>query len=265
MASEAPTANIPLLSIVIPAYNEETRLPISLPAIIEFVNAQDYAVQVLVVDDGSADRTAEVVREFQREAEFIELLQVEHGGKGHAVRAGMLQAGGDYLFLCDADLSMPIVEVSKFLPPELEHFDIAIGSREVAGAKRYDEPWQRHVMGRVFNALVNLLAVPGIQDTQAGFKCFRRDVARHLFALQTIKGWAFDVEILFLARKQGLNIVEVPINWYYQDESRVKPLRDTYRMLSELLRIRLNAWRNHPHIKSLRNRDNETLAPDSLN
>ena len=231
------------LSIIIPAFNEEKRLPDSLPKIIHFVRQQAYPIEVIVVDDGSADRTAAVVREFQKDAPFISLLPVEHGGKGHAVKAGMQQAKGEYLFLCDSDLSMPIDEVTKFLPPALDGYDVAIASREISGARRYGEPPYRHLMGRVFNLIVRLLAVPGVQDTQAGFKCFRRQAARQLFPLQTIKGWGFDVEVLFIAQRRGLRIVEVPIHWYYMNRSRVRPVQDTYNMLREVLKVRLNDWR----------------------
>jgi dolichyl-phosphate beta-glucosyltransferase len=238
------------LSIVIPAYNEERRLPNSLPQIIEFARKQDYSVEVIVVDDGSTDRTADVAREFQQEAVFITLLQVEHGGKGHAVKTVMMRAGGEYLFLCDSDLSMPIEEVTKFLPPTLDGYDLAIASREIVGAHRYNEPAYRHLMGRVFNLIVRLLAVHGIQDTQAGFKCFHRKAAHQLFPLQTIDGWGFDVEILFIAQKQGMRIVEVPINWYYEDRSQVRPIQDTYNMFREVLKVRLNAWQGRYRLAS---------------
>jgi dolichyl-phosphate beta-glucosyltransferase len=232
----------PFLSIIVPAYNEEKRLPESLPKIIHFVQQQNYPIEVMVVDDGSLDHTAEIVRGFQAQAPFIELLQVVHGGKGHAVKSGMLQAQGEYLFLCDCDLSMPIEEVSKFLPPFQHEYDVAIGSREVAGAFRYEEPSYRHLMGRVFNLVVRVLAIHGIQDTQAGFKCFRRATALKLFNLQTIPGWGFDVEILFIAQSHKLKIIEVPINWYYKTESRVSPIRDTFNMVREVLKVRFNGW-----------------------
>ncbi len=231
------------LSIIVPAYNEEQRLPISLPQIIDFVQQQDYYAEVIVVDDGSTDRTADIVREIQKEVAFITLLQVDHGGKGHAVKAGMMQARGEYLFLCDSDLSMPIQEVTKFLPPALDRYDLAIASREIEGARRYNEPAYRHLMGRVFNLIVRLLAVHGIHDTQAGFKCFRREAAHQLFPLQTIAGWGFDVEILFIAQRRGMRIIEVPINWYYANRSQVRPIHDTYHMFREVLKVRFNAWR----------------------
>jgi dolichyl-phosphate beta-glucosyltransferase len=155
----------------------------------------------------------------------------------------MLAAQSDYLFLCDADLSMPIEEVANFLPPAAGEYDVAIGSREIEGARRYEEPPLRHLMGRVFNFLVRLLAVRGFQDTQAGFKCFRREAAHDLFPYQTMDGWGFDVEILFLAQKRGYRVVEVPINWYYMTHSRVSPIGDSVRMVREILQVRLNDWR----------------------
>jgi dolichyl-phosphate beta-glucosyltransferase len=228
------------LSIIIPAYNEEARLPGSLRKIIEFVERSDFSSEVIVVDDGSADRTAEIVSEYQKDRPYIRLIQVEHGGKGHAVRAGMLAAVGEYLFLADSDLSMPIEEVLKFLPPALDGYDIAIASREIAGSRRYGEPHFRHIIGRIFNLLVRLLAVPGLGDTQAGFKCFGRQAARTLFPMQTIAGWGFDVEILMIAQKKKMKIVEVPINWYYNPDSRVRPIYDAYRMFAEVIKIRWN-------------------------
>jgi dolichyl-phosphate beta-glucosyltransferase len=233
----------PSLSIIVPAYNEERRLPKTLPRIVAFLEAQDYPGEVIVVDDGSADNTANGVEEMAAQWSYVTLIRNEHRGKGYAVRSGVLAAQGDYLFLCDADLSMPIEQVARFLPPELEGYDIGIGSREVAGARRYDEPSHRHLMGRVFNFLVRLLAVRGFQDTQAGFKCFRREVAHDLFPYQTMDGFGFDVEVLFIAHKRGYRIVEVPIDWYYMTNSRVSPVGDSMRMLREILQVRINDWR----------------------
>jgi dolichyl-phosphate beta-glucosyltransferase len=231
------------LSIVIPAYNEQNRLPESLPKVIRFVREVHFPVEVIIVDDGSQDKTAEVVREFQKEAPFISLLSLGHRGKGNAVREGMLKAQGEYLFLADSDLSMPIEEVKKFLPPALGEYDVAIASREIGGARRFNEPLYRHMIGRVFNMIVRMVAIRGLSDTQAGFKCFRRQAARTLFSQQTIDGWGFDVEILMIAQMRGMKIVEVPIHWYHNNDSRVRPLYDAYRMLSEVLRVRLNARR----------------------
>jgi len=233
----------PLLSIIIPANNEELRLPGSLGKIVAFLEEQDYEAEVIVVENASQDNTAGVVEGFMARYPVISMIQEEKPGKGLAVKRGMLAARGEYLFICDADLSMPIEEVAKFLPPQLEDYDVAIASREVEGARRYGEPAYRHLMGRVFNFLVRLLAVPGFQDTQCGFKCFRREVARDIFPYQTIEGWGFDVEVLFIAQKRGYRIVEVPINWYYRANSRVSPIKDTLTMLGELLKVRLNDWR----------------------
>ena len=233
----------PFLSIIIPAHNEERRLPGSLEKIAAFLEKQNYQAEVIVVDNGSSDNTSGVVEGFMARYPFISLIREERRGKGLAVKLGMLAARGEYLFLCDADLSMPIEEVAKFLPPQLEDYDVAIASREVEGARRYGEPPHRHLMGRVFNLIVRLLAVRGFQDTQCGFKCFRREVARDIFSRQTMEGWGFDVEVLFIAQKRGYRIVEVPINWYYMANSRVRPIRDSIRMFREVLQVRINDWR----------------------
>ncbi len=231
-------AKQPLLTIIIPAYNEELRLPVTLPEVVSFAESRDYPVEVLVVDNASTDRTAEIVRQIASAHPILSLSSQPIRGKGAAVRKGIFESHGAYMFICDADLAMPIEEVSKFLPPHLSDYDVAIASREAPGAVRYNEPWYRHLMGRVFNLIVRLLAVPGIQDTQCGFKCFRREAALDLFSVQTIDGWAFDVEILHIALLRGYRIVEVPINWYYGAHSRVRPLRDSFNMLREVLRIR---------------------------
>lgn len=232
-----------LLSIVIPAYNEERRLPDSLEQIDRFVQAQGYGVEVIVVDNNSSDGTPDVVRAAAAGRPYMRLLYEPVQGKGAAVKTGMLDAQGDYLFICDADLSMPIEEVSKFVPPVLNGHDVAIASREAPGAHRFDEPEYRHLMGRVFNFIVRVLALPHIQDSQCGFKVFRRDVAHEIFPLQTIDGWGFDVEVLFIARQRGYEVVEVPINWHYRTQSRIHPLRDAVNMLAEVLCVRLNSWR----------------------
>lgn len=236
-------ASQPFVSIVIPAYNEEARLPHSLELIAAFAQAQPYSVEVVVVDNNSSDGTRAIVETFAAQAPYVRVLFEGAQGKGAAVRTGMLAARGAYRFICDADLSMPIDEVGRFLPPALSDFDVAIGSREAPGAIRYDEPWHRHVMGRVFNTIVRLFAVHGFQDTQAGFKMFRAEAAEALFPLQTLDGWSFDVEVLFIAQQRGYRIVEIPIPWYYKSNTRIHPLRDSIDMFTDVLRIRWNALR----------------------
>lgn len=237
----------PFLSIVIPAYNEERRLPPSLEKIVAYLQVQNYTSEILVVENGSTDATTAVVEDFiamrMTPTMPVRLILMHSApGKGAAVKAGMLAAQGDYRFICDADLAMPIEEIAKFLPPAQQAgaFDIAIASRELPGAVRYNEPIYRHVMGRVFNWLVRILAVPGIQDTQCGFKMFTREAAQTLFPLQRIDGWGFDVEVLYIGLRHGMRLTEVPINWYYQSDSRVRPLQDTVNMVRELLKIRRN-------------------------
>ncbi len=233
----------PHLSIILPAHNEQDRLPDSLTRILGFLAAQSLKAEIIVVENGSTDRTAEVAEAFARTCPGLRVLRETRRGKGLAVRRGILAATGDYRFICDVDLSMPIEQVTRFLPPVLVDTPIAIASREAPGAVRYDEPAHRHWVGRGFNLLVRLLAVPGLHDTQCGFKCFRADAAEELFRLQVLDGWTFDVEVLFLARRKGYRVAEIPIPWYYVPGSRVRLLRDSFAMLADLLRIRWYAAR----------------------
>jgi glycosyltransferase involved in cell wall biosynthesis len=233
----------PFLSLVIPAHNEERRLPETLRQVREFAAAQTRPLEVLLVDNASRDQTAALARAAAAEMPYLRLLSEPVRGKGAAVRTGALAAAGDYVFFADADLSMPLEEVARFLPPLLQGAEVAIASREAAGAVRYDEPILRHLMGRAFNLLVRATTLPGIHDTQCGFKCFTHQAAQDLFRAQRLLDWAFDVELLVLARRRGYRIVEVPIHWRYQSNSRVNPLRDSWRMLGGLWRVRWNAWR----------------------
>ena len=234
-------ASTPLLSLVIPAFNEAERLPASLEQIHAFLSAQPFTSEIIVVENGSTDGTFEIVQALQKKMPILKLMHERTPGKGWAVRQGMLAAKGEYRFICDADLSMPIEEVTRFLPPQLPDAPIAIASREAPGAMRHDEPEYRHLIGRAFNTLVRLMLLPGLQDTQCGFKCFRADAAAAVFPQLTIHGWTFDVEALFIARRLGFSISEVPIAWRYYPRSRVKVLRDSLQMGMDLLRIRLNA------------------------
>lgn len=231
----------PHLSIILPAHNEEERLPGSLERILGFTAAQSWSSEILVVENGSHDRTAEVAQSFAARHTHLRVLRETERGKGRAVRSGILAATGDYRFICDVDLSMPIEQVTRFLPPAHSEAAIVIASREAPGAVRYNEPAHRHWIGRGFNLLVRLLAVPGLHDTQCGFKCFRADAAEELFRLQVLNGWTFDVEVLFLARRKGYAIVEVPIPWTHVPGSRVRVVHDSFAMLFDLLTIRWNA------------------------
>lgn len=243
MASDLSHVEPPFLSVVIPAYNEEQRIRSTLEQVTRHLSAQAYSWTVLVVDDGSADATASIVETFAHDQPHVELLSVPHGGKGSAVKAGMLHTNAQYRFLCDADLSMPIEQIDRFLPPALTDYDIALGSREIPGAHRFDEPRRRHLMGRLFNGITRTFAVPGVRDTQCGFKCFRGTVADRLFPLQRTSGFGFDVEILYLARRMGLRLVEVPIDWYHRANSKVRPLQDGFNMTADIFRVRWNTWR----------------------
>ncbi len=244
----------PFLTIVIPAYNEARRLPATLERILAYLDQQDYQAQIIVVDDGSTDGTAAVARAYDEHHRRIQVIENPHRGKGATVRTGMLAAEGSIVLFSDADLSTPIEELERLLPWFDQGYDVVIGSREGAGARRYDEPFYRHLMGRVFNALVRILTVQGIQDTQCGFKAFRREVAHDLFTrmrLYTDNGLsvsepmvtAFDVEILYLAQRLGYRIREVPVEWHYSNETKVNPLKDSWRNLRDVLTVRWNALR----------------------
>ncbi len=231
------------VSIVVPAFNEETRIGPSLDELAAFCAQQPGRWEIRVVDDGSTDATSDVVAARARQHPAIVLQREPHRGKGGAVRAGLLTSRASYRFICDADLSMPLHELPRFLPPLQTAFDVAIGSREGHGARRIGEPLIRHLAGRVFNYLVQTLSVRGIEDTQCGFKMFTGAAADQIFPLVRVDGWAFDIEVLCIARARGLRIVEVPIEWHYRRESQLSLLRDGVSMMGELLRIRARAAR----------------------
>ena len=240
----------PLLSIVIPAYNEQLRLPTTLETIRAYVQQVQADVEVLVADDGSSDTTAHIVQQMAHTWSQLRLLSLDHRGKGFAVRAGALAACGEYVLLCDADLAVPIEEWDRMLPIFVDqHADVVIGSREGQGARREGEPFHRHVMGRVFNMLVRVLVVGNFRDTQCGFKAFRRAVAHDLFGRARIYGddapviqgaavTAFDVEIIYLAVKRGYRVIELPVLWHYGVETKVDPIRDALRNLRDIIRVR---------------------------
>jgi glycosyltransferase involved in cell wall biosynthesis len=240
----------PYLSIVIPAYNEERRLPHTLAIIRDYLDRQPYEAEVLVVDDGSSDATAAVAAQ----QPGVQVLPRDHRGKGFAVRAGVLAAQGEYVLISDADLAVPIEEWEKLQERLHNGYDVAIGSREGVGARRVGEPWHRHMMGRVFNLIVQGVAVGGIQDTQCGFKALHHAVSSDIFQRMHIYGehtrpvqgaavTAYDVEMLFIARRCRYRVAEVPVYWQYGTETKVDPLRDSFRNLRDVLLVRLNDWR----------------------
>ncbi len=229
----------PFLSIIIPARNEERRLPQTLEQVVRFVQTRDFLTETIVVINASTDRSLKVASAVAAQHANVRILPEDLPGKGRAVQKGMLAASGAYRFFADADLSMPIEEVLRFIPPAID-VPIAIASREAPGAVRYNEPAYRHLTGRVFNAFIRALVLPALNDTQCGFKMFRADVAEDLFRRQTLMGWSFDVELLYIASRRGIPILEIPIPWYFNPDSKVSVVRDSWRMFVDLLTIRRN-------------------------
>jgi len=212
----------PVLSVVVPAFNEEARIARTIAEVLAEIDRLALDAELLVVDDGSTDRTASIVEDAAHADARVTLLRAAHTGKGATVRRGMLAARGTWRFLADADLSMPISELKRFLDAAQDPGgDVFVGSREAAGARRVGEPLSRHIVGRAFNWMVQLLVLRGIADTQCGFKLFSGRAAQALFPLQQLDGFGFDVEILFLARRAGLVIREIPVTWVYGRESKV--------------------------------------------
>ncbi len=252
-AAEARGATRPALSVVIPAYNEAARLPSTLRAVLDFLVRRGEPWEVIVADDGSDDGTAAVVEALAGGC-AVRCLRLPHRGKAAAVRAGVAAAQGEIVVFTDADLSTPIEYVDDAARLLRGGWDVVIGSREGEGARRIGEPVHRHLMGRVFNYAVQALLVPGISDTQCGFKAFRAAAARDIFAhaylysngVGPIRGplvTGFDVELLFLARKRGYRVYELPVTWRHVEGSKVRPGHDAVRMLRDVLQVRLNDLR----------------------
>lgn len=235
----------PFLSIVIPAHNEEFRLPPALEKIDSFLKSQAFTAEVVVVENGSSDRTLAVAQEYAGRLPYVRAITVDTRGKGLAVKAGMLAAHGEYRFICDTDLSMPIRDIVKFLPPVTSGFDVMIATREGPGAQRIGEPAYRHFMGRINNLIIKVMAVRQFEDTQCGFKMFTRAAAEDLFDVQRMTGIGFDVELIFIALKRGYKIKEVPITWYFDSDSRMRLVQDSLRMLQEIWQIRQNWGKGH--------------------
>ena len=233
------------LSVVIPAFEEVARIGPTLEQVRRYLHDQPFDSEVVVVVDGGRDGTLALVRAATADWPALRVLD-NHGnrGKGFSVRRGMLAACGRYLLFSDADLSTPIAGVRRLIAALEAGGDIAIGSRALAGSDvRVRQAWWRRSMGRVFNHIVRLVAVPGIRDTQCGFKCFRQAAARRIFARQRTTRFSFDVELLWIARKLGYRVVEVPVTWVNDPSSRVHLVTDSLRMLVDLVRLRYHDLR----------------------
>ncbi len=231
------------LSVVIPAYNEALRVPPTIERVSEFLRGRMGGFEILLVDDGSTDHTVTFVRRMTYKFPAVRIIQSPRNmGKGHAVRAGVMEARGELILITDADLSTPIEEIKKLLPAIDGGADFAIGSRALARSEiMIRQPWHREVMGRTFNLIVRALVMGGLHDTQCGFKLMRAEAARRVFGLARIDGFAFDVEALYIARRLGYGIAEVPVVWLNSPSSRVGLVAAPASMFGELLRIRLNA------------------------
>lgn len=234
----------PALSLVIPAYNEQARLPYTLAEIEHYICGENLDCEVIVVDNGSRDATSVVVQQAAVRFPRLRLLRTDRRGKGLAVRTGVLAAQAPVVVFADADLSWAVEDLTRIgSMVDERRAPVVIGSREGFGARRIGEPIYRHLMGRVFNGVVQALAVPGIEDSQCGFKAFSRDAAHAIFGRQRIDGFGFDVEVLYLARRLGYPIRVVPLRWEHKENSRVAPVRDTLLMLSDVVRVRFSGWR----------------------
>lgn len=245
MLQSPARVSAPFLSVVVPAYNEEERLPETIAAIEAYLSRQSYTWELIVVDDGSRDDTVGAARAaFSQPHSRVE-KNPRNMGKGATIRNGMTKhARGRYRLFTDADNSTPIEETGKLLKAMRRRgADIAIGSRALKGSKlEVRQPFYREMMGRVFNTMVQLLAVPGIHDTQCGFKLFTRKAAEEIFPRQTLDGFSFDVEVLHIARRLGFRTIEVPVRWINSPASRVSPIRDSIRMFADVVRIRLRRY-----------------------
>jgi len=230
-----------MLSIIIPAYNEEKRLGESLEKLIDFLKTYPAKVEVILVDDGSTDKTFQLAQSYQEKIPNFKIIKLEKNtGKGFAVKKGYEKAKGNIVLFTDSDFSTPITEVPKMVKKIKEGFDIAIGSRATKGSEvKKHQSWLREKLGRIANLLIKISAVPKINDTQCGFKAFKKTSTDKIFERQKIHRYAFDIELLYLAKREGLKIAEVPIQWYNSPQSKVNPILDGLQILSDLVKIRL--------------------------
>ena len=232
-------------SFIIPAYNESERLAVSLPKILDYVRQQQLPSEIIVVNDGSSDDTADVVRRFMAVHPDVRLVENPgNRGKGYSVRNGMLHAQGDVMLFTDADLSSPIYEADKLFAAIEQGADVAIGSRWLqADLQTERQPWHRQLYGRLFNFALRMVLGLKYRDTQCGFKAFTRKAAHTIFTRQRVERWGFDPELLFLANKFKLRTVEVPVEWAHDHRSKISPVRDGLKMGVEMLAVRWNDMR----------------------
>ncbi len=231
-------------SVIIPAYNESARIRPTLDEILRYTAEKGWDAEILVVDDGSRDDTADVIREYNAKHAQVQLIQNPgNRGKGFSVRNGMQHARGDVCLFTDADLSSPITEAQKLFDAIGAGADVAFGSRWLKAELQTErQPLYRQLFGRIFNLVLRVFLGLHYKDTQCGFKAFRHEAAQRIFPLQKIERWGFDPEILFLARHMGLKTVEVPVLWAHSEGTRLHPFRDGMRMFVDVLHIRWNAW-----------------------
>jgi dolichyl-phosphate beta-glucosyltransferase len=234
---------MPELTVIIPAFNEERRLPSTLESVHQYLSTQEESFEIIIVDDGSLDRTVEIVNDFAKHHEGIRLLSYSpNQGKGYAVRAGIKAAQGELVLIDDADGASPIEELASLKKTISEGADLAIGSRAKPDQTTIVDalPYRRH-LGNTFNLFVQSLVLPGIYDTQCGFKLFKRPVAQDIFSISKFNGYAFDVEVLYIATVRGYKIAEVPINWHNVEWSKVHVLIDAPTMLIDVIKIAIKA------------------------
>jgi glycosyltransferase involved in cell wall biosynthesis len=234
---------MPAYSIIIPAYNESSRLGATLDRLLSFIAQERWDAEVIVVNDGSRDDTAALVQRFAQNHPALRLIENPcNRGKGYSVRNGMLNASGEILLFSDADLSSPIEEAAKLFAAIQSGADVAMGSRWLQPElQTHRQSLLRQFYGRIFNLALRILLGLNFKDTQCGFKAFTRNAAQTVFPQQKIERWGFDPEILYLARRAGLTVKEVPVKWSHQEGTRLNPLRDGIRMFGEVLTIRWKA------------------------
>ena len=226
------------LSVVLPAFNEERRIGSTLDGIHNYLRAQNFEFEIVLVDDGSRDDTVQIAESWAHDTDVLRILKLPHRGKGFAVKEGMLRARGNLRLMCDVDMSMPVEYIERFVDKMSEGYDVVIGSREVDGSVIIGEPLHRHMMGRIFNQYVRMMLISDFRDTQCGFKCFTDEAADKLFRLQRIKGWGFDVEILIAARAQNMKVLEMPLEWHHDPDTKVRLFSSALEMIKDMLMIK---------------------------